>query len=203
MTFGSLKTALKVLINRKDLTDELAGDLVQRGIADIERELRIGPMEVVVESDPFDGTANSLLIPDGYLELIDLFTTDRQLTQEDKAGVYGNEGTDGPEVFCKIADRWIISPAPDAGQIIYIHCYVQSLPLVGDSSENIWTKAGFNAALYAAAALAADIFQMEDQVANRWGQKAAGYVESIASQDLRESWSGPMNIELPRDAGKY
>lgn len=203
MTFGSLKAALKVLINRKDLTDELAGDLIKRGISDIERELRIGPMEQVIESLPYDGIANSFLIPDGYLELIDIFTTDRQLVQKDKAGVYAEDSHDGPTVFCKIADRWIIAPAPAEDQIVYLHYYAETPTLTGDADENLWTRAGFNATLYASAALAADIFQMEDEVANRWGQKAAGYVESISQQDLREAWSGPMNIELPRGAGEY
>ena len=203
MTFGKLKRALTAIINRKDLSDELAGDLINRGIADIERELRIGPMERVVETPEFDGGANSILIPTGYLELIDLFSDDRQLIQKDKAALFNRQYVDGPEVFSKVADRWLIAPAPPAGSKLYLHYFSESPELVSDEDENVWTKAGFNAALYAAAVLATDIFQMEDEVTARWTSKVAGYVRAISDQDNREVWSGPLNIERPKQAGEY
>ena len=203
MTFGKLKTALRVLINRKDFTDELAGEVITRGISDIERELRIGPMERVLETLPYDGTSNSLMVPAGYLELIDIFIDGRQLVQKDKAGLFAETSTEGPVVFAKVADRWLLAPYPEENQVVFLHYYAESPELTTDTDFNVWTNAGFNAALYTAAALAADIYQMEDDVAARFSMKAEGYLQRLQDQDNREVWSGPMNIELPAGAGKY
>ena len=203
MTFGKLKKALKAIINRKDLTDELAGDFINRAIKDVERVVRIGGMETVLETPPFDGVSNSLLIPGDYLELIDLFMSDRQLVQKDKAAILRDHGTCGPQVFAKVANRWLIAPAPREGDVLFLHYYREHPDLIADTDQNVWTQACFNAVLYSAANLASDFYQMEDQVVARFGSKAGDYITAIQLQDLNENWSGPMNIELPQGTGEY
>jgi hypothetical protein len=203
MNFGKLKTALAAIINRKDLTDELAGDFINRAIKDVERVVRIGGMERVLETPAYDGISNTLMIPNDYLELIDLFMADRQLIQKDKAAILRDTSTAGPQIFAKIADRWLISPAPGAGDIMFLHYYAEHPDLLTDTDENVWTKSCFNAVLYAAANLASDFYQMEDQVVARFGSKAGDYITAIQQQNLDELWSGPMNIELPLEAGDF
>jgi hypothetical protein len=204
MSFGKLKTRLKALINRKDLTDELAGDFITQAIADLERDLRIGAMETVLEQTAWDGVKNALILPGTFLETINLFTDTHELVQVDLAEWLAMDDQGGdPTHYVPIAGRYLLRPTPAVGSKVYLHCYVQAQPLAVDEDENVWTRSGFNACLYTAAALAGDFYQMEDEYASRFSTKAQAYVEAIAGQDLNEKWSGRLSIPAPQDIGDY
>ena len=204
MSFGKTKRRLQALINRKDLTDALAGDFVTEAIADLERSLRIGPMEALLTVTAWDGTANTLNIPYGHLELINLFTSRGEMTQVDLAEFIRLDGTGGiPTHFCRVGPAWLLKPTPAIGTPVHLHYYAQGLPLVVDADENVWIISAFNAVVYQAAALAADFFQMEDTYAQRFQARAADYMAAIADQDLNEKWSGRIAIPLPSDLGPY
>ncbi len=200
MDFGKCKLRLQALINRKDVTDELAGSFVTEAIADMERNLRIGPMESLLTQGGWDGIKNAVLIPTGFLEAINLFTDETELTQVDLAS-FLQDG--GDNTFVKVADRWLVKPTPAVGSNFFVHFYSQSAPLVADTDSNVWTVSAFNAVVYQAAALAADFFQMEDVYAARFQARADRYIGEIAEQDLDEKWSGRMAVPLPSDLGDY
>ena len=203
MNFGKLKTALRGLINRTDLSDQLAGDFVVRAISDLERGLRLGPMERVLETLPFNGTTNFISIPSDYLETIDVFTDEGELVQVDKSQFLREPTTGAPRVFSKLADRWVIRPTPASGQVLYVHHYAQSTAFAVDTDANVWATACFNATLYTAADLAADYFQLEDAVVSRFRAKASDYVEAIRAQALDEAMSGPITMSRPYGRGEY
>lgn len=205
MSFGKLKRRLQALINRKDVTDAIAGDFVTEAIADLERVLRIGPMEALLSQSGWDGTKNSILIPPGFLEAINLFTDAGELTQVDLSTFLASSDSSGgpPEIFCKVADRWIMKPTPAPGTTVYLHFYAQSPTLKLDTDENVWSTSAFNAVVYTAASLAADFYQMEDPYAQRFLTRADNYVTAIQEQDLDEKWSGRMAIPLPSGVGDY
>lgn len=205
MSFAKLKRRLQALINRKDVTDDLAGDFVTEAVSDLERKLRIGPMEALVNRDEWDGTDNAVLIPAGYLEMINFFTDEGELTQVDLNEFLKTPGNPGgvPTIFVKIADRWLVKPTPTPGTNVCVNYYSSSPTLALDTDENVWTGPGFNAVVYQAATLAADFYQMEDQYAGRFTAKADQYRNDIAEQDLDEKWSGRIAIPLPRDVGDY
>lgn len=203
MSFGKLKRGLQSLINRKDLSAELAGDFINRAIDEIERPLRIGPMEQLLEATTWDGTNNAVLIPPTYLQLIDIFTDDGTLRLVDKDAFFATENQGRPAVFMKAGRSWLLKPYPAPGTTVYVHYYGETLPLLTDADENVWTRAAFNAVLYTAAAMAADHFQMEDQYAQRFDTKARGFVAAIAEQDWDEKWSVPLNIGAPPNRGEF
>ncbi|MBB3910168.1 phage adaptor protein [Sphingomonas desiccabilis] len=202
MSFGKLKTALKGIINRKDLTDELAGDFINRAVTEMERILRVGSMEALLQAT-FDGTSNTITIPSAYMELIDMFTAEGTLEQVDKDRFFRECPEGRPRVFIKTGASWLLKPTPAAGVTVYVHHYAETPPLQVDTDESVWTRSGFNAALYAAAALAADYFQMEDQYVQRFQSKSDGYVVAIQNQDLGEKMSGPTRIGRPEYRGDY
>src|SRR4051794_19307804 len=124
MSFGSLKTRLRALINRKDVTDEIAGSFVTEAIADLERVLRIGPMETLLTQSGWDGVKNAVLIPPGFLEAINLFTDAGELTQVDLATFLATQDNGGPpSIFVKVADRWLMKPTPSVGSHVFLHYY--------------------------------------------------------------------------------
>lgn len=204
MSFGKCKRRLQAIINRKDLTDALAGDFITDAVADLERVLRIGCMETMLTQGTWDGTVNALIVPNGFLEGINLFTDTTELVQVDIAQFLDMEDKAGvPTHFVKMGDRWLLKPTPAPGTNVYFHYYTQSQPLGADSDENVWTRSALNAVVYTAAVLAADHFQMEDEYAQRFRARADEYVQAIQAQDLDEKWSGRINIPLPTDQGTY
>lgn len=203
MTFGRLKTALKGLINRKDLTDELAGDFIIRAIREVERPLRIGPMEALLEAKEWDGEKSAVSIPFNYLELIDIFTDAGAYTQVGRDEYIRADPEPGAGVFMRAGPSWLLKPAPAPGSTVYVHFFAETQPLLSDADENVWTKSGFNAVLYGAAALAADYFQMEDQYVQRFQGKSDKLIADIGGQDLQERWAPQMTVSRPRDTGNY
>lgn len=202
MSFGRLKTRLRALINRKDLTDQLAGDFILDAMADLERDLRIGPMEMLMERGTWDGVSTVFALPTNFLEMMNLFTDSGELVQVDMNQWLRMEDVGPvPTHFVKIADRYLLKPTPKPGTKVYLHYYGETTRPIADADKNVWSQGCFNATLYTAAALAADFFQIEE--ADRYAGKAVEFVEKIAGQDLNEKWAGPMSIPAPLNIGDY
>ncbi|BCA62007.1 hypothetical protein HMP09_1241 [Sphingomonas sp. HMP9] len=146
---------------------------------------------------------NSLTIPSQYLETIDIFTTDGTLRLVSKDDFFSQCPTGRPEVFIKTGKSWMIKPYPAPGTTVFLHYYAETLPLLTDEDENVWSQSGFSAVVYAAAALAANYFQMEDQYVLSFQSKSDSLVEAILSQDLSEKWSGKTNMGRVSGRGDY
>ena len=204
MSLGTLTSRLRALINRKDFTDVLAVGFITDAIADLEREVRFGPMETILSTNVWVEGRNAFLIPNGYLETLNLFTDTCELTQVDLATFLRTPDIGGsPKVFAKIADRWLLRPTPAPETTVYLHYYSSLTPLLVPEDTNVWVQSAVNATLYTAAALAADFYQMEDVYSNRFSTRARGYVEALNAQALDEAWSGRMAIPFPQDTGDY
>jgi hypothetical protein len=204
MNFGDQKARLRALINRKDLTDQLAGTFITDALTDIERELRVGPMEQLITVADWDGSVNAIPVPGNYLETINIFTDDCELDQADISSFLKLRASGkGPTHFVRVADRWLLKPAPPEGTQVHLHYYAQSERLANDQDSNLWTRAAPNAVIYTAATLAADFFQMEDQHAQRYQARAAQYVSALQDQDFNEKWGGRVTIPAPTGLGDY
>jgi hypothetical protein len=204
MSYGRIKRRLKALINRKDLTDELAGDFVLDAIAVLERDIRIGPMEIVIDKSDWDGTLNAFPVPPSFLGMINIFTDDGGLEQVDLDTLLSApKNGQCPRVFARVADRWLLRPVPSPGQYVYLHFHGETSRPTLDTDTSVWTEAGFLATLYKAAELAADFFQMEPEQTGSYASKAQAYAEAISGQDLTEQWAGRIAIGAPKDIGEY
>ncbi|TFU06162.1 hypothetical protein EUV02_03890 [Polymorphobacter arshaanensis] len=199
MNYGEIKLALKALINRKDITDALAGQFVNQVISDLERILRLGFMEKLLPVT-MDGITNAIRIPRDYLELMNFFTDDNELEQCDISRFLKTEDCGTPRLFIKVGDRWMIKPKPQADSTVYLNYFSQTDALVADTDNNPWTLACTNAVLYGAAELAADFF--EDERAARFQAKNQQYRDELAEQAIDEVFSGPMAIQ-PAICGDY
>lgn len=204
MNFGDCKARLRALINRRDLTDQLAGSFITDAVADMEREVRIGPMELVLSQSEWDGEKNAMFVPRNFLETINIFTDQQELDQADISNflkVPDNGGV--PTHFVKVSNRWLLRPTPAPGTRVYLHYYSQSEALLNDDDENTWTRAAPNAVVYTAAGLAADFFQMEDNHAQRYAARARGYIEALEDQNINEKWGGRITIPMPAGTGDF
>jgi hypothetical protein len=204
MSFGSVKTRLRALINRRDFTDELAGDFILDAIAGLERDLRIGPMEFLLQKHDWDGTGKALGVPANYMETMSLFTDEGTLTLVDMDAFLADTTTGPtPKIYTRVADRWLLKPAPAPGTYVYLHFYGETPRPTTDADKSVWTEAGKLATLYRAAELAADFYQMEPDHIALYARKAQTAAESLAGQALSEAWSGRITIGAPKGVGDY
>lgn len=202
MSFGKLKRGLKGLINRKDLTDELAGDFINRAVEAIERVARVEAMKVLLSAE-FDGTGNTILIPAGYLSLVDIFTDEGVLDRKEKTQFFAVCPTGSPSAFIRAGQTWMIRPTPPAGSKVYVEYFAETSQLNNDGDTNLWTSAAFDAILYNAASLAADYFQLEDPYVQRFQGRADALVQAIVEQNYDDVWSGSQQVSAPEGAGIY
>ncbi len=203
MNYGKIKAALKGLINRKDLTDALAGDFVNRAIDECQRVVRLPPNEALLVADDWSGADNAILIPDNYLELVDIFTDCGVLENVEKQQFFRTRNEGHPCAYLKAGPNWLIKPAPSPGMKVYVQYYSETPALYADTDSNVWTKAAFNAVLYSAASLAADYFQMEDQYVQRFQGKANDLITAIQQQNYDDRWSGLRSISRISDRGEF
>lgn len=201
--FGSLKTALRGLINRKDLTDALAGDFVNRAIDEIQRTTRLPSQEAMTSATDWSNGNNLILVPDNYMELISIFTDEGELTASEKTEWFRTRNVGPPRIFLKMGANWAIKPTPVDGTPVYVQFYMETPWLVQDADVNTWTRSAFNAVLYGAAALAADYFQMEDVYVQRFAGKNQALVQAIQQQDYDDRWSGNTAIGPVYQCGDY
>ncbi|MFC3214607.1 phage adaptor protein [Novosphingobium panipatense] len=203
MSFGRLKTRLRALINRKDLTDELAGDFVLDAISAIERVLRIGPMEILLVKSDWDGARNAVSLPPNLLETITVFTEKGELDFADLDSFLKYEGTGKPAIYTRVADRYLVKPTPSPGTVLYVHYYGETLRPTLDDDKTVWTEAGFLATLYKAAQLAADFYQMEADVVGGYQSRYEEHAVALEQQALSEAWSARITIPAPTNVGEY
>jgi hypothetical protein len=201
--FGSLKTALRGLINRKDLTDALAGDFVNRAIDEIQRTTRLPSQEALATATDWSNGNNQIAVPGNYMELISIFTDDGELKATEKQEWFRTRNEGRPRLFMKMGGNWVIKPTPADGTPVYVQFYMETTWLVQDADVNTWTRSAFNAVLYGAAALAADYFQMEDVYVQRFAGKNAQLVTAIQQQDYDDRWSGQQTIGPVYGHGDY
>lgn len=204
MSFGKLKAALRGIINRRDLTDALAGDFVNRAVDEVERVVRLAGMEQLLVADNWSDGSGAILIPSTYLELVDIFTGDGPLMRVEKRE-YFETPKDGPRplVYLKAGGSFLLRPIPALGTPVYVQFYAETHPMQADADENLWTRSGFDAVLYGAAALAADYFQMEDTYVQRFQGKFTDLVSTMSAQDGADRWTGDLRVSPPTGLGSY
>lgn len=204
MSFGRLKTRLKALINRKDLTDQLAGDFILDAIAAHERNLRLEPMTALLEKTDWDGTRNVYPVPANYLTTIAFVTDEGALEYKGlDEFIRAKPNTGYPVIYTKVGNRFLLKPTPAIGKSVFLHYYAETLRPTLDTDRTLWTEVGFLATLYKAAELAADFFQMEPDIVGGYANKAQEHADSIAGQALDEAWSGRIAVSLPSNTGDF
>lgn len=191
MNFAELKAELRGLINRSDMTDELAKGFINRAQTRLERLLRLSFMEKFV-SFTIDREDGVFRVPLDYLELIDLFTDKNQLERVDTTGYLRYPATAGdPKVFIQTGSDFRIRPLP-GDTTLYLRYYGCQPQLVNDDQTNQWSLSAQDALIYGAAEYAADYF--EDERLPRFQGRFEQAVTELSDQQQQEDFSGPMSI---------
>jgi hypothetical protein len=114
MNYGEVKTYVRSLINRTDLTDALAVQFIQQAQDRLERLARPSFLQRFV-SFTLDGTGGDFRVPADLLELMDIYTDHGELSRVDVPvwlKVCANVGC--PKVFIQTGHDIRMRPYPDA-----------------------------------------------------------------------------------------
>jgi hypothetical protein len=192
MTFADLKAKLRGLINRSDMTEELAADFIRQSQIRLERLLRLSFMEkfVTFNVDRDDG---AFRLPADYLELIELFTDNGQLERVDTSAWLRQIAAPGvPVCFIQTGHDIRMRPHPSPTTEILLRYYGCEPSLVSEAQINQWTVSAQDALLYGAAEYAADYY--EDERLPRFASRFETAVMELNDQQQQEDFSGPMSI---------
>lgn len=186
MNLGEMKTLFTGLLKRRDCTNDLRDIFIQQGIARVQRELRLPPMEAAIEVVQ-DGSYIVFPIPSDLIELISLsifdsagnfvrtlegVSTEEALTAARQPGlseVYSRRGTD-----------WIVGPVLEEGAKLRIDYYAELPSLAADEDTNTLTAVAPDVFIYAALSLAADYFI--DKRVDRFEQRYQSIKQSLQDQ---------------------
>ena len=193
MNYAELKTYLRQLINRSDITDALVAQFITQSQVRIERRLRVSGMEHYVTFN-LDGTTGDFRVPTDYIELIDLYTDARKIERVNTATYLKTFAALGvPGVFVQTGHNFRMRPLPSAATVIYLTYYRTQPKLVADLDYNLWSVAAVDCLTYGAAELAGDYF--EDERLQRYATKFEGCLIELEEQQNREDASGSMRIQ--------
>jgi hypothetical protein len=193
MNHAALKAQLRSLINRSDMSDDLAGKFIRLAQVRLERVLRISFMHRFVTFNP--PTDDGLVrLPVDYLQLIALNTDAGELRRVDTGtwlkypAMYGT-----PKVFVQTGHDIRMRPYPATTDTMYLQYYGSDTILDDDLDINRWTEAAADAMLYGAALFAASHY--EDERSGEFENRFNVAVAELSDQQFNEDFSGPMNIE--------
>lgn len=203
MNFAEARAYLKSLINRTDMTDELAAQFIQQSQDRLERWPQLDPMRYAPRpsfmekyvSFTLDATAEgAFTVPNDFLELIDVHSGSCEAARVDLTRFLkippAASGT--PTSFVQIGHSIRLRPVPSPDTEVFLRYYGTAQPLVVDTDENAWTISCIDALIYGAAEYAADHF--EDERLQRFSGKFKEALMELQDQTLNEAFSGPMAI---------
>jgi len=159
MNKGAIRSHIKALLNRNDLSDTLADTFVTQAISRIERTLRLPSMEKQVQYN-ISGATSFITVPTDFLEIISLYHGNTSLSRVPLTELLefsegGETGT--PKFFCREIAKLLIHPKPTSGQIKMN--YYGSFPAMNaDTDENALAISSPDIIIYGALSYAADHF---------------------------------------------
>lgn len=169
MTLDQLKAQFTSVMNRRDLTANtaLVGTFINQAIVRVQRELRIPAMEKVA-SVLIGGTFDGLAIPSDLLELKEIRPTSSnvRLRKDTLDRAYCAAQSNGiPQIYARQGAKWIVGPAPSAGDTINITYYAELPPLVNGTDSNVISVIAWDLIVYAALSYASEYFVDKRQTA--------------------------------------
>jgi hypothetical protein len=205
LDYAALKAQLRGLINRNDMTDELAANFIQMAQDRLERWPQVDParyaprpsfMEKYVKFNltPVDTPdTTAFQVPPDFLQIISLHSSEGELERVGTSGLLQYLEAEGtPKVFMQAGHFIHLRPMPAETEDVFMLYFAASPTLVEDTDENEWTSACYDALLYGAAVYAADHF--EDERLARFDGRFSQALMELQDQTINESLSGSMRM---------
>lgn len=196
MNKGALRTQFKNLLNRSDITNDLADTFIDQGIARIQRTLRIPSMEkkqnyIVSASTTF------IVLPNDFLEAIDLYYDGRSLERvpmKEMQELKKNALDDAPLYFAREQSNFLIYPHPKTGTLS-LNYYGQYADMTLDSDENQLAIVASDLIIYGALTYASDYYL--DERSELFEAKYRTYLAEVQQQADDAELTGTLQTIRP------
>lgn len=196
MNYGQVRTHFKALLNRSDITDELANTFIDQGIARIQRGLRIPSMETQ-HTYNFTSAVSKVTLPTNFLEAIEIYFSNVCLTRlpmREMQSYIASGMTGSPVYFAREGSDLLLHPKPSSGSLV-LNYYSVFTDLVADSDENFLTQIAPDLMSYAALTYASDYYL--DERADIFETKYKAFGSEIQTQAFDQEQSGTLQQIRP------
>jgi hypothetical protein len=196
MNYGQIRTHFKALLNRSDITDDLANTFIDQGIARIQRSLRIPSMEAQ-HTYSFTSSTSKVTLPTNFLEAIDIYYGNEMLTKIPMGAIQSllrDNLSDSPLYFAREGSSFLLYPKPASGDLV-LNYYAVFTDLVADSDENILSQIAPDLLTYSALTYASDYYL--DERSQIWESKYAAFGVEIQTQAFEQEQSGTLQQIRP------
>ena len=191
MNKGELRTHIKDVLNRSDLSDALTDTFIEHTISRIQRLLRIPSMERTA-TQTVAGGYDGFVVPNDFLEVISIRSQGNQICTKieysDFVALSNVEGT--PTKFTRepATNRFLLHPIPSSGTVLELKYYGELTALSADSSTNELTDIAEDLIVYGALSYAADYFI--DERKTLFESSFQNYLTELKSQSIDEAFAG-------------
>ena len=195
MNYGEVISHFKNVINRSDISDDLAKTFLRNGISRIQRQLRTAMNERIAEFSFVDPTAY-IVLPADFLELISLTfggtSVDRVPISVFKK-MSAHQETGVPHYFTREQEKLLIYPTPDKGTI-ELYYYAEFDQLEDEADTNALITVAPDLVIYAGLTYAADYY-LDDRVdvfTDKYNSFLLEVQEQANDQELN---GGPLTLQ--------
>tara|TARA_B100002019_G_C21144962_1_gene535200 strand:- start:33 stop:662 length:630 start_codon:yes stop_codon:yes gene_type:complete len=191
MNKGELRSHIKDVMNRTDLTDALTDTFIEQTLSRIQRLLRIPSMERTA-TQTVAGGYDGFVVPNNFLEIISIRSQGNQactrMEYSDFVALSNVEGT--PTKFSRepATNRFLLHPIPSSGTVLELKYYAEFTALTTDASTNEISNIGEDLVTYGALSYAADYFI--DERKQLFEGSFQNYLTEIKTQSIDEAFAG-------------
>ena len=191
MNKGELRSHIKDVMNRTDLTDALTDTFIEQTLSRIQRLLRIPSMERTA-TQTVAGGYDGFVVPNNFLEIISIRSQGNQactrMEYSDFVALSNVEGT--PTKFSRepATNRFLLHPIPSSGTVLELKYYAEFTALTTDTSTNEISNIGEDLVTYGALSYAADYFI--DERKQLFEGSFQNYLTEIKTQSIDEAFAG-------------
>lgn len=198
--YDELKTAVSNWLNRGDLTSYIP-DFITFGEADINRRLRILPMEKRVQSDTASGDVY-VALPSDFAEAVRITligSPNSELDYKDPTALnrlYKSNTTGPPTIYTIEGTELRLAPATDSIYTLEIR-YFAKFAALSDSNTTNWLTANAPDLLLYSALYSAEPFLKNDSRVLIWRGLSDKIFSDLETEDRNARYSGsPLTMQV-------
>lgn len=187
-TLGTLKTMIKTILDRQDISSDLLTFGVYTAFQRLQRVARLPSMEVSTTITQPSGR-DWIPVFDNMLEVKHVLLEDRALERKSLdyiTGLPAQEGT--PQYFCRADEIWQLWPTPASETAITVIYYAEFDPLLLDGETNNTIIVAFDVILYGALSALGELY-VDDRVPS-WEARFQQEVQELLVQASDQEFGG-------------
>ncbi|WP_424133844.1 phage adaptor protein [Roseomonas chloroacetimidivorans] len=198
MNYGQIKEQFAFVNNNLAVPDDQIPLYIMRGLARIQRDLKLPFMlqvNVTIAGDDFGYVAK----PSDFLRLHEILVNGLPLSRVGLARFFKLDAGHGikPEYWTDLREKILITPKPAAGSEVVLIYYAAMPAPVLDTDENEIMQLVPDLLIYAALVEAATDMLADDAIRQLWEQRYGERANDLQLQADEEAYEGQMTVEAP------